>query len=173
MQGVHNGDVGWSVGRKWLQAAAPLDGTIAGYERFAEDTLKPRLERVLRERDSIYANQEECAKLRNFLTERIEAAEAAGGYRPLQTMVDLGHRFFVQARVPEPSKIFVNVGLGVHAQFTLPEAAAFLERREAALDSRAEELTRRAADLKLQHKVALEAIAEHLEKAGYAERCQT
>ena len=69
------------------------------------------------------------------------------GQRELKTMVNLGSDFYVQAHVPDTGWIYVDVGLGFHAQMTLDEACAFATQREA-LNARAEELTARATRLK-------------------------
>ncbi len=64
----------------------------------------------------------------------------------MKTMVDLGCDFYMKAKVyefffhhsitslnlnrPDISKIFVLVGLGFHVEFTLPEALAFVDKKE-------------------------------------------
>eukprot|EP00756_Hemistasia_phaeocysticola_P045936 Hpha_TRINITY_DN19695_c0_g1::TRINITY_DN19695_c0_g1_i1::g.186201::m.186201 len=161
---------GWSVDRKGMQSLAPLDAHTARYEEFAEATLKPMLLKVLEQRDKVYEEQGECAKLRHFITDRLRAMDRPEGKGPLKTMVDVGRHFYVQAKVPDPTKIFVNVGLGVHVQYTLPEAVEHLAHREASLDDQAEALTKRASSLKVQLKVVGEAVAEHAERMGYRDR---
>jgi len=40
---------------------------------------------------------------------------------------------YCQAEVPDTSHIFVNVGLGFHAELTLEEAVAFAEKKQVGL----------------------------------------
>ena len=73
----------------------------------------------------------------------------------LKTMVNLGSDFYVQAKVPDTSSIYVNIGLGFHAQMTLEEAAAFCTQREAHYTAATEELTDQAARLKARIKLVV------------------
>ena len=84
----------------------------------------------------------------------------------LKTQVNLGSDFYVQAKVPDTSKIFVSVGLGFHAELTLDEAVALCTQREAHYTSVAEELTERAARLKARIKLVYGAIDELQRSSG-------
>ena len=64
------------------------------------------------------------------------------------------------ARRPDTSWVYVDVGLGFHAQMTPAEAIAFSTRREAKLNEAAEARTERAAQLKAQIKLTIGAIDE-------------
>ena len=78
----------------------------------------------------------------------------------LKTMVNVGRDFYVQAHVPDTSSLYVDVGLGFHAQMTLDEAGAFAASREAALNEKVEALSARAARLKAHIKLVVGAIDE-------------
>ena len=78
----------------------------------------------------------------------------------LKTMVNLGSDFYVQAKVPDTSKIYVSIGLGFHAELTLDETVTFCTQREAHYTAQAEEFTERAAKLKARIKLVLGAIDE-------------
>ena len=56
--------------------------------------------------------------------------------------------------------MYVNIGLGFHAQMTLDEASAFSTQREAALSESVEALNKRAAQLKARIKIVIGAIDE-------------
>ena len=86
----------------------------------------------------------------------------------LKTQVNLGSDFYVQAHVPDTSKIFVSVGLGFHAELTLDEAVALCTQREAHYTAAAEELTERAARLKARIKLVYGAIDELQRSSGGA-----
>lgn len=47
----------------------------------------------------------------------------------LSTLLNLGHNFFVNARVPDTSKVMVHVGLGHHVEYTLDEAIKYADER--------------------------------------------
>ena len=51
---------------------------------------------------------------------------------------------------PDTSWVYVDVGLGFHAQMTPAEAIAFSTQRESQLSKAAEALTQQAAKLKAQ-----------------------
>lgn len=78
----------------------------------------------------------------------------------LKTMVDLGCDFYVQASVPDTHWIYVNVGLGFHAQMTLEEAVAFCRQQEATLTASAEPLAEKVVRLKARIKCIVGAIDE-------------
>lgn len=112
----------------------------------------------------------------------------------LKTMVNLGSDFYVQASVyahaanadhaapraharvsacrPDTSCLFVNVGLGFHAEMTLDEAATFATAREAALSTKVEALTAKAARLKAHIKLVVGAIDELMGREGPAARAR-
>jgi len=62
-------------------------------------------------------------------------------------MVNLGSEFYVQAKVPDTSRIYVNVGLGFHVEFSLPEAIAFIDKREEYLNKTIETAGKKIAEL--------------------------
>eukprot|EP00850_Spirogloea_muscicola_P011625 SM000073S21401 [mRNA] locus=s73:54452:55874:- [translate_table: standard] len=78
----------------------------------------------------------------------------------MRSMVSLGSEVYMQADVPDTSRIFVNVGLGFHVEFTLPEAISFAATKEQHLKRRADAQTVRIVDLKAQIKLVTEGIRE-------------
>ena len=51
---------------------------------------------------------------------------------------------YPQARVPDPSRLFLEVGLGFFVELTLEEALKVIERKTAALEQKATALTQDA-----------------------------
>jgi len=48
----------------------------------------------------------------------------------LESLVDLGHQIaYSRAIIPDPTTIFVHVGMGFHVEFKLGEAIEFIDRR--------------------------------------------
>lgn len=130
--------------------------------------------------DSLHERIAQCLELRNNVTLLQEEQQ-----RSLKTMINLGSDFYVQAFVyahpfahehappgalhharasavcrPDTSYMYVNIGLGFHAQMTLDEASAFSTQREAALSESVEALNKRAAQLKARIKIVIGAIDE-------------
>lgn len=49
--------------------------------------------------------------------------------KSMKTLLNLGSSFFVNARVPDTSRVMVHVGLGVHVEYTIPEAITFCDKK--------------------------------------------
>ncbi|KAI8087220.1 hypothetical protein BDF21DRAFT_379071 [Thamnidium elegans] len=105
-----------------------LNALIKKYDAFIANTLKPSLKKELDERDLIFNHISEYQKLKV----QIDTIKD-NDLQELKTMVDLGSQFFVQAHIPDTKYIYVNVGFGFHVQFTLKEALAFIQKKEAQL----------------------------------------
>jgi hypothetical protein len=71
----------------------------------------------------------------------------------LKTMFNLGSDFYVEAEIPDASRIFVNVGLGFHVEFTLEEALRFIESKEEFSNSYLQKLSEEAANIKVKMKL--------------------
>lgn len=57
---------------------------------------------------------------------------------------------------PDPSRIFINIGLGHHLEFSLPEALVYLDGRISSLNSVADQLAADASKIKAHIKLVLE-----------------
>jgi len=68
--------------------------------------------------------------------------------KQLHTMVNLGSHFYAQAKIPDTTYIYVNIGLGFHVQFTLTEALQFIDKKEESLNNCAQKLTEQATQIK-------------------------
>ena len=126
---------------------------VAHLEHLINEDLKVQLERVLDRRDKLHERIAACLELRNGVKLLLDQNLSS-----IKTQVNLGCDFYVAASVPDTSSIYVDIGLGMHAQMTLDEAVAFSEQREARLTEAAAELTERSVDLKARIKLALLAI---------------
>ena len=47
----------------------------------------------------------------------------------LNTLINVGSEVYMQAKTSDKKYIFINIGLGFHAQFTLDEAQVFIEKK--------------------------------------------
>ncbi|MBA0776124.1 hypothetical protein Gotri_011172 [Gossypium trilobum] len=121
---------------------------IQKFEEFVDRRLKPDLVHAIAERSDLRKNIENLEK--NSVTS-------------LRTLVNLGSEVYMQAEVPDTQRIFVDVGLGFHVEFTWSEALKFISLREEKLERQIEEYTRLIASIKAQIKLVCEGIRELLQ----------
>lgn len=88
-----------------------------------------KLQELLDQRKELYSTISEFAQL----TQQIQMIKT-NQLSAMKTMVNLGSEIYVQARVPDTSRIFVHVGIGFHVEFTLDEALAFIKVKEEDLE---------------------------------------
>ncbi|KAI4873398.1 hypothetical protein NFI96_012312 [Prochilodus magdalenae] len=105
-----------------------IDDKVLQYESFINDVLKRDLQKVLEQRDGVYEKIAEYLQLKNTI-KSIQETDS----KELKTDVDLGCNFYVQAHVPDTSKIFVAVGYGFFVELTLSEALTFIEKKTSQL----------------------------------------
>jgi len=65
----------------------------------------------------------EYSELRELLQELSQ--KPAG--QAMHTLMDVGERFHVRAKVPDTSLITVDIGLNFHVEMTVPEAQQFVQ----------------------------------------------
>ncbi|KAF5443381.1 hypothetical protein F2P56_035940 [Juglans regia] len=121
---------------------------VQRYEEFVDKRLKPDLVKAIAERSDLRRNIENLEK--NSVTS-------------LRTMVNLGSEVYMQADVPDTQRIFVDIGLGFHVEFTWSEALNFISLREEKLARQIEEYTRLIASIKAHIKLVCEGIRELLQ----------
>ncbi|XVF85882.1 hypothetical protein PTKIN_Ptkin17bG0153500 [Pterospermum kingtungense] len=121
---------------------------VQKFEEFVDRRLKPDLVRAIAESSDLRKNIENLEK--NSVTS-------------LRTMVNLGSEVYMQAEVPDTQRIFVDIGLGFHVEFTWSEALKFISLREEKLERQIEEYTRLIASIKAQIKLVCEGIRELLQ----------
>jgi len=131
---------------------------ITRYETFLNERLKKDLFTVQGERDKIWEEQAEYLKLKTVL-ERISASDSVKE-QGLKAQVDLGCNFYAQARVDDASMVFLDVGMGFHAQLTVPEALKAIDVKVGHLVSKAEALTQQANNIKAQIRIVMEGLRE-------------
>uniref|UniRef100_A0A3P9JDD7 Protein UXT n=1 Tax=Oryzias latipes TaxID=8090 RepID=A0A3P9JDD7_ORYLA len=128
---------------------------VLQYERFIEEVLRRDLRKVLEHRDQVYEEISQYLLLKNT----IQSLQEAGPQR-LQTDVDLGCNFFVQAEVEDPSRIFVAVGFGFFVEMSLDEALRFIEKKTSQLTAFTEQLTKDSAKIRANIRMVLEGLRE-------------
>mmetsp|Transcript_5498 Transcript_5498/g.6437 ORF Transcript_5498/g.6437 Transcript_5498/m.6437 type:complete len:84 (+) Transcript_5498:427-678(+) len=78
----------------------------------------------------------------------------------MDTLMDLGCDMYVNAKVKNFDKIFVNIGLNCHVELTLNEAETAVERWMKHLNSRIYELASKRAVKKAQIKLISEKLQQ-------------
>ncbi|XP_050032145.1 protein UXT [Dermacentor andersoni] len=136
---------------------ADIRAKVLQYETFLNDVLKEDLRRCLEERDRICAKLAELLQLRTVV-ERIQ--EVAANKETFRTQVDLGCNFYVQAVVPDVSKIFVQVGMGFFVELTHEETLWFVGRREALLEAELQRVSKESANIKAHIQMVLQGLRE-------------
>ncbi|XP_039024807.1 protein UXT homolog, partial [Hibiscus syriacus] len=131
---------------------------IQKFEEFVDRRLKPDLVRAIAERDKVF----DQPKLDSDLRKNIESLEK-NGVTSLRTLVNLGSEVYMQAEVPDAQRIFVDIGVGFHVEFTWSEALKFISLREEKLEKQIEEYTRLVASIKAQITLVCEGIRELLQ----------
>merc|ERR1712179_100283 len=151
-----------------LRMAKDIASKVAQYETFLNETLRTDLKNTLTLRDKIYQEQAEYLALRNSIN-AIKLAELVPG-EPLKTKVDLGCNFYCQARIPDPTKIFVSVGLGFFLELSLDEALEFIKKKDTELSKEANKLTSDCAKLKANIKLVIGGLQELQQISGEGPR---
>ncbi|MED6123848.1 hypothetical protein PIB30_053375 [Stylosanthes scabra] len=131
---------------------------VQRYEEFVDHHLKPDLQHAIDERDQIFEQQKIFADLRRNI-ENLEKNSVTS----LRTLVNLGSEVYLQAEVPNTQRIFVDVGLGFHVEFTWCEALNYIQTREERIAKQIDEYNQLIASIKAQIKLVLEGIRELLQ----------
>ena len=122
---------------------------IKEYSTFIDNTLYPRLKSAVEVKD----------KLEDEISEYKELSLKVKGFLehpPTESLVDLGHKIaYCRAKIKNPQKIFVHVGMGFHIEMKLNEACEFIEKRIKMLET--EILPLKVKDAQI--------VASHLENA--------
>lgn len=117
---------------------------IQNYEHFLNNVLRQDLKEELERRDKLYQDIADHSQLKQSINCIIQAESNEG----LRTQVDLGSNFYVQAHIPDVSRIYVNVGLGIHIELTLEEALVFIDKRLKILNEKVSTSTKKSAKIK-------------------------
>ncbi|MED6106770.1 hypothetical protein PIB30_007430 [Stylosanthes scabra] len=131
---------------------------VQRYEEFVDRRLKPDLQHAIDERDKIFEQQ----KIFTDLRRNIENLEK-NSITSLRTLVNLGSEVYLQAEVTNTQRIFVDVGLGFHVEFTWSEALNYIQKREERIAKKIDEYNQLIASIKAQIKLVLEGIRELLQ----------
>lgn len=136
---------------------------VREYETFLNDRLRVDLQRAWDERDRIFSEIAEYERLRvtlNTLDEVYKNRKETDLDDPLQTQIDLGCSFFVQAECPVNNRIFISIGFGLFCELTYDEGKIYIEKKLPYLREQQNELSNKIAHIKANIKLVLEALKE-------------
>lgn len=136
---------------------------VREYETFLNDRLRADLQRAWTERDRIFSEIAEYERLRvtiNTLDELYKNRKEADLDDPLQTQIDLGCSFFVQAECAINNRIFISLGFGLFCELTYDEGRDFIAKKIPHLHEQEVELSNKIAHIKANIKLVLEALKE-------------
>lgn len=101
---------------------------VAEYGSFITNTLQPKLQLALHDREETETEICEYAQLRSKL-HMIEKNSAGGAAEPINTLVDISHQTIYCNATINPLTVYVHIGLGFHVEFTIQEAIGFIDKR--------------------------------------------
>lgn len=130
---------------------------VLRYETFINDVLKEQLKQILINLDRINTEIAEYVQLKNV----IQTIQDVGVTEDiLKTQVDIGCNFYMQAKITDPTKIYMNVGLGHFVEFTLDEVVKVIELRTNLLNRQICILREQSANTKAHIKLVLHGLQE-------------
>ncbi|KAM0729943.1 Protein UXT-like protein [Formica fusca] len=99
---------------------------ISQFETFVNNVLKADLAKLDEKLDAKNADVAEFLQLKSVITTFQNTNVEKTGFK---TKVDIGNNFFIQAHIPDASKILLDVGLGHYVEFDLNEALIVINIR--------------------------------------------
>ncbi|CAF2375124.1 unnamed protein product [Rotaria sp. Silwood2] len=146
-----------------MTAKAVIQRKVREYETFLNDRLRVDLQRAWSERDRIFSEIAEYERLRvtlNTLDEMYKNRKENDVDESLQTQIDLGCSFFVQAECSINNRICISIGFGLFCELTYDEGRNFIDKKLPYLHEQEVELSNKIAHIKANIKLVLEALKE-------------
>ncbi|CEO99733.1 hypothetical protein PBRA_007467 [Plasmodiophora brassicae] len=134
---------------------AAVEESARRIEAIVQGKLVPMRAHYVQERQRVESRIAEYAKVKAFLEVVAEHALA-----DLDTKVDLGCQFFVNAHVPDTTFVCLDIGFGFHAQMTGAEAVPFIDDKCRLLRDTAARLSAKADGIQAQ----IDAVRREMER---------
>ncbi|XP_022651165.1 protein UXT-like isoform X1 [Varroa jacobsoni] len=115
-----------------------LNPRVVKFEHFINDVLREHLKRLEKERNRLCEQAGEYLQLKVAI-ERLQ--KDCKEDKSIRTQVDIGCSFFCQAEVPDATKVFVLLGMGIFAELTHSEALDFIDKKQNLLKERIDIMT--------------------------------
>ncbi|XP_010095401.2 protein UXT homolog, partial [Morus notabilis] len=107
-------------------------------------------------KDKIFEQQKTFSDLRRNI-DNLEKNSVTS----LGTPVNLGSEVYMQADIPDTKRIFVDIGLGFHVEFTWSETINYISQREEKLSRQTEEYTRLIASINARSSCLLDLLIDN------------
>ena len=131
------------------------------YEQFLNEKLRNDLKVALHEREQIFSEIAEYLQIKNTIENIIQNKQASPNeVTELKTKIDLGCNFYVNAVVPDPSKIFIAIGYGFFLEMTLSEALKFIDKKVKILNGTVHELGNQIGVIKANIRLVMLGLQE-------------
>ncbi|KAL0127748.1 hypothetical protein PUN28_003176 [Cardiocondyla obscurior] len=130
---------------------------VLQFETFVNDILKADLAKLAEKLDAKNTDVAEFLELKSVITTFQNTDIEKAGFK---TKVDIGNNFFIQAHVPDASKILLDVGLGHYIEFSLDEALVVINIRIKLLEQQITNLRKAIARTNAHIKLILIAIRD-------------
>lgn len=140
-----------------------IGDTVLKYENFINDVLKEDLRKLEIRMQQVNAEISDLIQQKHTLKVITDKSIHPRGFK---TQINLGCNFFMEASVPDTSKMLVNIGLNHYLEFTIEEVNKYLDIRIKAFEQKAAEIQTKAAETKAHIKLMLFGIGELQDKVG-------
>ena len=147
-----------------------INEKVLKYEEFLNEKLRTDLREVHAQRDQIYKQISQYMQLKRLIeTIKGQQAEQNGSTGTkkktkvqcdVKMKMDLGCNFYVQAAVPDCSRLYVLVGYGYYLEMTLDEALTFVEKKMDVLKMKSQMFSKDSAKIKAHIKLVMEGLRE-------------
>nr|CAG4635235.1 EOG090X0MWD [Alona affinis] len=125
-------------------------------EAFVNDVLKTKLRLTLKAREAYLNEVQEYLQLQTTLENLTKEIDI----NPLKTKVDLGCGFYVNAEVPDVSKVFVSIGFGFFLELTHEEALSFVTKKVDLLTLRIKALEEESVQITSDIKMLVQTLGQ-------------
>lgn len=137
--------------------ATSIPDKIYKFESFVNDVLKEDLKKLENRLSDVNSEMAEYVELKNMIRTIEDADLGPDGFK---SKVDIGCNFYMQANILDPSKLFVDVGLGNYIELTSSEALKFCDMRITLLSRKTKLIQSECAKTKGHIKLVLHGISE-------------
>lgn len=136
---------------------------VQEYENFINDKLQVDLEIVLKAREGILEEITQYEQLQAQLQ-----LLKSQNLQEIDTLLDLGHNFYMKAVVPDTYYVYVKIGYGFHVQLTHDEARSFIEKKCRQLKQKSKALTDKASTIRTHIRAMLHVINDIVTITAYS-----
>ncbi|KAL6753865.1 hypothetical protein V8C86DRAFT_3139544 [Haematococcus lacustris] len=134
---------------------ATVSSKVLEYERFVNDVLKEDLRKSIQLKTDLLGELKDYEDLEaNLLLLQRE------GLQQLKSQVELGMGVRCEALVPDTSNVFINIGLGFHAEVALADAPRVIALRKVALAAQVARVLQQCGEIRANIKLTEGALAQ-------------